>query len=416
VTVEALIALFAALLTWERLRRGGRSQDVLLFWALVLMGASHVFFAAIPSVVASRDGIFTTWASLLADTMAAALLAAAVVTPVRRIRPDRRQITRLALAPAGLLCASAFLVYALRGWLPPAVGPGFTADVRLVGINATPAIAVINVAGGLCLAVAAAGFARGADKRGDRLSTGLAVACALAAMARVDYLLFPSVFTVWVSIGDVFRLGAYVVLFIAAVREVQSYVAGAAKTAALRERRRIACDLHDRLVQDLASIQRNLHWLDQEDEFVQRALASAGNALADARQVIAVLSEDGDRPVGEALDDIMRRVGEREGTSVTLDVSGTARLDAVEHEAIGLIVSEAITNAARHGLAREVHVELVDQPRLRLRVTDRGRGFDAAGAYDGFGLEAMAERAAGIGARLRVYSRPGEGTRVEVVG
>lgn len=415
VSTEALIGLFAALLAWERLRQSRRSQDVLLLWALVLMGTSNLLFAAVPSVFAREERIFATWASLLSQTMAAALLAAAAMTPVRRIRLDRPQATRFVLAPAGLLLVTACLVYALRDRLPPAVSPGFRPDGQGFGINATPAIAVIDLACGLCFAVAAAGFARCADMRGDRLLTGVAVGCVLAAMARVNYLVFPSIFTDWVSIGDLFRLGGYVVLLIAAVREVQAYVAGAAETAALRERRRIARDLHDLLLQDLASIQRNLRWLDEDDEFVKRALARTGEAIAGMRQAIAVLSDAGERPVGEALEDIAHRVAEREGTSVTLDVSPTARLDATEREAVGLIAGEAITNAARHGHAREVHVELLDHPALRLTITDLGLGFDAAGAHQGFGLAAMADRAAAIGARLRVDSQPGEGTRIEVV-
>jgi signal transduction histidine kinase len=82
-----------------------------------------------------------------------------------------------------------------------------------------------------------------------------------------------------------------------------------------------------------------------------------------------------------------------------------------------MIASEAITNAARHGAAELVRVQLIDDP-PRLRIGDAGRGFDPAGARPrdghGFGLVAMRERAEAVGARLRVDSRPGGGTTVEV--
>jgi signal transduction histidine kinase len=47
-------------------------------------------------------------------------------------------------------------------------------------------------------------------------------------------------------------------------------------------------------------------------------------------------------------------------------------------------------------------------------VTDDGRGFDPATAVDGFGLMSMRERAAAIGATLRLESRPSAGTSVKV--
>jgi signal transduction histidine kinase len=71
----------------------------------------------------------------------------------------------------------------------------------------------------------------------------------------------------------------------------------------------------------------------------------------------------------------------------------------------------------------DVHVTLEQLgPRVRLSVTDAGAGFDAA-LLDGdtkrarrrFGLISMRERAAAIGAELSLTTRPGGGTRVEVV-
>ncbi len=84
---------------------------------------------------------------------------------------------------------------------------------------------------------------------------------------------------------------------------------------------------------------------------------------------------------------------------------------------IGLAVSEAVTNAVRHGNADEVTVELSNGDGIRLCVVDGGTGFDPSEAGrpgHGFGLTSMRERAEALGGRLTIDSRPGAGTRVEV--
>jgi signal transduction histidine kinase len=66
-----------------------------------------------------------------------------------------------------------------------------------------------------------------------------------------------------------------------------------------------------------------------------------------------------------------------------------------------------------------VRVELLDGRRVRLRISDGGSGFDpaAVSARDGggFGLTSMRERAHAVGGSFDVESRPGSGTRVEIV-
>ena len=83
------------------------------------------------------------------------------------------------------------------------------------------------------------------------------------------------------------------------------------------------------------------------------------------------------------------------------------------------IAQEALTNVAKHAEARRVAVELGPlQGRARLVVRDDGRGFDPAVVLAererGLGLFGMQERAALVGATLRLESRPGAGTRIQV--
>ena len=89
-------------------------------------------------------------------------------------------------------------------------------------------------------------------------------------------------------------------------------------------------------------------------------------------------------------------------------------------EALVRIAREAVTNAARHGDAGLVRVELENGAGIKLRIVDDGRGFDAAAATrqtrrGGFGLVSMSERARAVGGVLHVASKRGAGTTVEVV-
>jgi signal transduction histidine kinase len=287
--------------------------------------------------------------------------------------------------------------------------------VRIEGHWAIQALQLVGLA---AFATAAAGFTRRVERTGDELLRWLAIAAVLGAAARLNYLLYPSTFTEWVYTGDFFRLLFYVVILIAALREIDAYSRGVGRAATLEERGRLARDLHDGLAQELAGISRNLRWLDEQDRFVARARASADRALLQARRALAALTDRSAERTDVALAEAARLIAEREGTRVVLHLARDVNLDGSEREALILIASEAITNAARHGAAELVRLELTDGRRVRLRITDYGRGFhpEAVNARPrhGFGLESMRARAEAIGADLEIRSRPGQGTEVVV--
>ena len=99
---------------------------------------------------------------------------------------------------------------------------------------------------------------------------------------------------------------------------------------------------------------------------------------------------------------------------MTLDVIPGLRTVPKTQAALLRVVSEALTNAARHGHAERVQVELNNGNGLFLRISDDGVGFDAENALgSGFGLVSMRERIQGLGGELRVSSELGGGTIVE---
>jgi len=82
------------------------------------------------------------------------------------------------------------------------------------------------------------------------------------------------------------------------------------------------------------------------------------------------------------------------------------------------IGQEALQNAIRHSGASRIEVELhFDEREVALAVSDNGRGFDTGsrGTTFSLGLASMRERARLAGGKLRIDSRPGQGTRVELV-
>jgi signal transduction histidine kinase len=97
-----------------------------------------------------------------------------------------------------------------------------------------------------------------------------------------------------------------------------------------------------------------------------------------------------------------------------LDLVSGIRLSAARAEALVRIACEAVTNAARHSGASRVILNLErDGSRVRLRVSDGGRGFDTTVPRAGFGLISMRERARSVGGELRISSAPGRGSEVE---
>jgi len=73
-------------------------------------------------------------------------------------------------------------------------------------------------------------------------------------------------------------------------------------------------------------------------------------------------------------------------------------------------------NAIKHSGARNIRVQLKgEKEAIALNVTDDGAGFDVdAAAGKGLGLISMHERAESVGGTLRVVSRKGAGTRLQV--
>ena len=201
--------------------------------------------------------------------------------------------------------------------------------------------------------------------------------------------------------------------------------------ATLRERTRLAANLHDTLQQTIGGIGYQLDACltgggvtsdatKQHVDVARRMVSYAANEVQGAVWAMRSLSLGG-KSLGEALRDLVVRIGA--GRDVKINVGVEGAFDDLPEFVAGnllLIGQEAVHNALRHGAPTKVEIVLVadrGDGRIHLRVTDNGRGFVVGrqrGADEGhFGLQGMRERAERLGGTLTITSRPVEGTVVE---
>ncbi|HET7479741.1 MAG TPA: ATP-binding protein [Rubrobacteraceae bacterium] len=192
------------------------------------------------------------------------------------------------------------------------------------------------------------------------------------------------------------------------------------------ERRRIAHDLHDGVLQDLSYtaasmglilLQTEGTSLENEVQAAIDAVRRAARGLRDAVNDLR-LEEETDRPFPELVESLVKRnrTMSRGGYETSLEVE-EGFLPAPLGETgtqLSRIIQEALTNARRHSGARNILVSLrIEGEDLVSEVSDDGQGFMAAAA-PGVGLKSMQERAQALGGTLEIESEPGKGTRVRI--
>jgi signal transduction histidine kinase len=414
----SLIAFVTTVLVWGRLRYRQGLDDLLLFLAIALLSVTSLLFAVIPAAIWREPHPFSTWTTLITSGLAAGLLAVAALVRPRRIG-NYEHVARLAVIVMALvLVAVGAVVGAFVDRLPIGIDPA-RSPLNVPGpISGNLGVAGVQMAIALLFVAAAIGFTRRAEATGDEFYLWLGAGAVFAAIARANYVIFPSLYSEWVYTGDILRLGWYLVLFIGAVREIRVYQNAYAEALVLDERRRIARDLHDGLAQELAFIANKTREL-AADVVTRGALLQVGSAaqraLDESRRAIQTLTTNSDEPFDVALVQTVEEVAARFGTKVQIVAEPAPEISADQREQLLRIVREAVTNAGCHAQADLVRVQFTNGGPLNLRVEDDGVGFDPDDTDgNGFGLMTMRERAHAIGAELAVDSSIGRGTAVEV--
>ena len=197
----------------------------------------------------------------------------------------------------------------------------------------------------------------------------------------------------------------------------------------LKERTRIAQELHDTLLQNIAGLCLQMGGiaktlppdLESTQERFKDLRKQGEQCLREARQAVWNVRSLG----SESRDWIteLRVCGERmvsgSDTRFVINVEGDpSRAVPGLRDQLVRIGQEAIANAARHAHADKIEVCLdFDPDRIRMQIADNGDGFDVQnGATPGhFGLTTMRERACDIGASITISSELMRGTLVDVV-
>ena len=185
-----------------------------------------------------------------------------------------------------------------------------------------------------------------------------------------------------------------------------------AEISTARAREEVGRVLHDGVLQTLAVIQR------RSDDADLRALAK--DQERDLRQFL--YEPDSIEPnttptVGQALQRAADIVGRRSGVTITVAVAGDVPMLAPAIvDALGGAVLEALTNAEKHASASRIGVFAEPDGRgVYCSVTDNGVGFVVEHTPQGRGLEhSIRRRIDEVGGRVRVNSRPGHGTEIEI--
>jgi signal transduction histidine kinase len=199
------------------------------------------------------------------------------------------------------------------------------------------------------------------------------------------------------------------------------------RNAILKERARIAAEIHDTLAQVLTGIR--LHLVRAEGVLPGEAV-EAHSHLAIARELTRTCTEDtrvaiaalrpyamAAIPFSDALHDLAETLAGPAGMEVNFEVTGHpyGLSEAVEHE-LWHITQEAVTNAARHSQGRHLRLSIAYERRLvRLCVADDGVGIAAppeANSSGAFGLIGLYQRNQRRRLRVAVESQPGMGTKV----
>jgi signal transduction histidine kinase len=180
------------------------------------------------------------------------------------------------------------------------------------------------------------------------------------------------------------------------------------------ERQRVSRELHDALGHHLTALSLQLEVAKnlvegRAAEPVGKAHELAKGALAEVRAVVSSLRDAAPPDLSEALERVARAVP---GLQVHLELAALPPVDEPRAAlAVVRCVQEAITNAARHGGAKNVWVA-VSAGEGQLTVTARDDGRGASAVQTGNGLKGLTERMAELGGQLTFDTRPGQGFRL----
>lgn len=209
--------------------------------------------------------------------------------------------------------------------------------------------------------------------------------------------------------------------------EAEGALLHAAVDASEAERRRIAGEVHDHVVQNLSGLAYDLDAArlqgsprsPADAELMSRTAKGVRQTVSDLRELLVSLMPTRVPSGGlePALRVLVHSLGES-GIQVTVRARGTEGLSEAAAALLYRCAREALRNVAAHSRASSVQVAVDrDEEVATLTIDDDGRGFDDArlderSAAGHLGLQTLGELLMGSGGTLTVSSAPGRGTRL----
>ena len=206
-------------------------------------------------------------------------------------------------------------------------------------------------------------------------------------------------------------------------RELNSYLALSEKIAEDRERKRIAREIHDTLGHALTGISAGI-------DAVKVLVDIDTNRAKEQLNNVSVVVRDGIRDVRgslnkmrpgalenntlkEALIKIIREYEAISNLEIHLRYEwDNIDLDIAKEDIVFRVIQESITNSVRHGHAKTIWIELLEEASYVMTIRDDGVGFDEL--HYGYGLKQMQERLMIIGGSVRFENRDGFYTHIEI--
>lgn len=211
-------------------------------------------------------------------------------------------------------------------------------------------------------------------------------------------------------------------------RQLEAYVQQAEELAAMKERNRLARELHDSVTQTIFGMtfaaETARSQLERDPDQVPTLLDNLSNlaesALSEMRSLVFELrppksASDGLVP---AIENHLQLLDQHDGLSVDFVVEGEEQLSALQAHRLFRITQESLNNVSKHANTDSASVQLKFLPsETILTISDQGAGFnpEAIKEWDEhLGLKSIRERVDSLEGKLNIESSPGEGTRIRV--
>jgi signal transduction histidine kinase len=229
------------------------------------------------------------------------------------------------------------------------------------------------------------------------------------------------------QIDDLTELSSEIALALALAIADSREVERLSHEARLRERQRIAHELHDTLAQQVFYLHLGLDELADghatvDSDAARRKIASMRDVAADVyeqiRHNLSILRTWQQVSLSDAVSDLARITAHNAEIPIDIRVEGVPTwLPPHTCEHLYGVVREGLNNILKHSHARHVLLQQIWSPqRLTIHLSDDGVGFDPdrVAVENHYGLQLMTEAIEALDGTCTIDSRPGGGTRLQV--